>query len=261
MRDRVMRLAAALTERVVPTKGVHGRDMKRRIGEALRLPSPDAVPEKDIAALADGIARKRAESDIRVGLARSMSSAAVYGTEARFRGDPDFHRDDLRQRYGEELPIRLARLGKDGVTPTELEREVARVALVARGTPYERLAGAMADALGFGTVSGADELRRERGELLKALASPVKALEPSDRRDLVRRMHRAFTGSEILALAEGRARSVVPEAVRTRVVGGVRLLLAERVTDPAPWRGQHERLGRTLEVTRTLEASMGMEPF
>jgi len=72
-------------------------------------------------------------------------------------------------------------------------------------------------------------------------------------------MHRAFTGSEMLALAGSRARSAVPEADRERVAEGVRLLLAVRVADPAPWRTQHEQLGRTAGAERTLQASMGIE--
>ncbi len=260
LRDRVMQLAAALTERIVPTRGIHGRDMKRQVKEALLLPS-DAVPEGDIVRLAGGIARRRVEADIRVELVSSMSSAPVYEANARFRGSPKLHRSDLRQRYGEELPKRLAGLESGGDTPTELEREVARVALAARGTPCERLADAMADALGFGSVSDVGELRRERDRLLRTLAEPVGRLKTSVRRDLVRRMHRAFTGSEILALAESRARSVVPEADRGQVAESVRLLLSTRIADPAPWRGQHEQLGRTTGAVLTREAGMGIEPF
>ena len=260
LNDRVMRLAAALTARIRPTKGVHGREMKRSIGEALRLPS-EGLRKEDVDRIAGGIARRRAEVDIRLDLVRNVSPVPLHETNARFRGDPNLHREDDRRFYAEELPKRLAALDGKGVRPTELEREVARVALAAKGTPYERLAGAMADALGFGTVSGADELRTERREVLRTLAKPVGRLSLSGRLGLIRRMHGAFTGSEILALAESRAGKAVPEGDRARVAGNVGSLLAVRVAEPAPWRGQHEQLARTTGQTRTVEAGMGIEPF
>ncbi len=261
LRDRVLQLAAALTERVTPTEGIHGRDMRRRIGEALRLPSFAAVPEGDIAQLADGIARRRAEADIRVDLVRSMSPAPAVEAGARFRGAPQLHRSDHRRRYSEELPKLLARLERDGVTPTELEREVARVALAARGTPHESLADAIADALGFGSVSDPEDLRRERGELLRTLAEPVGRLKTTPRRTLARQLHQVFTGPEIQDFAEMRDGPSVPEADREQVAGSVRLLLSTRITDPAPWRGQHEQLGRTTGAVLTREAGRSIEPF
>ncbi len=261
LRDRVMQLALALTERIAPAEGIHGSDMERRIGDALRLPSSGTVPEADIARLAGDIARRRAEADIRVDLVRSMSASPLHESAARYQGDPGSHQSDHRKSWAEELPERLARLGRDGVTPSELEREVARVALAARGTPFERLTGAMADALGFGTLREPVELRRERGEVLGALAKPTDRLKPLERLTLARRLHQAFTGLEILALAEGRAGSAVPEADRDQVAAGVRLLLATPVEEPAPWRVQHERLGRKTGAVPTREVGMFMEPF
>ncbi len=261
LRDRVMQLAAALTERIAPTEGIHGRDMQRRIGEAMRLPSSAAVPEGDIAQLAGEIARRRAEADIRVELVRSMSPAPAVEAGARFRGAPQLHRSDHRRRYNEELPMLLAGLEGDGVTPTELEREVARAALTARGTPHESLAEAMADALGFGSVSDPEDLRRERGELLRTLAEPVGRLKTTARRTLVRRLHRAFTGPEIQDFAERRGGPSVSEGDREQVAGSVRLLLSTRITDPAPWRDQHEQLGRTTGAALAREAGRGIEPF
>ncbi len=261
LRDRVLQLALALTERVAPTKGVHGRDMNRRIREALCLPSSGAVAENDVVRLAARIAHRRAEADIRVELVRSMSASPLHESAARYHGEVGSHRSDHRKRWGEELPKRLAGLGRDGVTPSELEREVACVALAARGTPYERLAGAMADALGLGTVNAADDLRRERGEVLRALGEPLDRQKPLARLTLARRLHQTFTGSEILALAESRARSAVPEADRERVAAGVRLLLATRIEEPAPWRGLHEQLGRNSGAVPTREAGIIIEPF
>ena len=255
--DDVLVLACAVSERVDAGSPVHRDTLAGDVRAVLEASAQAGnVPEAEVAAVVAGIARRRAETDLRVGLAQAIAGddhSAV--ASARFAGDPGFYRKDQMDPYGAGLTEGMRRLEREEQRPTGIETRVARAVVATRGTEGHGLALAMAEALERGTTATADGILKERGAVLAALQRAAPAGESDLERSLrearlARRVHASFTGAEVRDMCEGKGPVMewLPgDAARTRVRQAMLGLHRETWSwDPSPWRARHDGVALSL---------------
>ena len=211
--------------------------------------APSGVDE-----LAFGIARKRAETDLRVDVAREV--APKHGRamiRARFEGNPNYVRGSNRTVQSRR------RQGNAQASPRGTGAHGDRAP---RGAGRRRdprhgsadLALAMAEALERGTTHTADEIRKEREELLGQLQLGTEGLSDLQERSVLRRVYASFTGAEIRDLSEGRGALLkrLPDAAARERVRETVLKLHSDVTqpEPSPWHARHMAIARSHGLAR-----------
>ena len=114
------------------------------------------VPVAEVREIAAGITRKRAETDLRVDLARRIGGDGRPAViRARFESGPNFVKIQHEKAFEADLAEEMPRLQSEELRPTGTETRVARAVVATRGTEDHELALAMANALGFGTTATA----------------------------------------------------------------------------------------------------------
>ena len=257
--DDVLVLSCAVSERVDAASPVHRDTLPGDIRAVLESSAAAGnVPETEVREIAAGIARSRAETDLRVVATREVDDGGHFEARARYGGGPKFSMMRKRKEY-EAAVRRLTPLldGEDSL-PKDRETRVARVVVATRGTERHELALAMAEALKLGTTATADEIRDERAALVAELQR--EGPEDEDRigqslreKRLLRRVCASFTGAEVRAMCEGGG------PVLERLPGGAREKVRETVLglhrrtvpgDPSPWRRRQEAVAREFGLVR-----------
>ena len=254
--DDVTVLACAVSERVDAESPVHRDTLPGDIRAVLEASAQAGnVPEAEVAAVAAGIARRRAETDLRVAVTRAVDGNEIYAGNARFEGNPQFYRKQHIDAYGAGLTEGMRRLEREAPRPTGIETRVARAVVATRGTDGHGLALAMAKALELGTTDTAAGILKERGAVLAELQRDAPEGESPDRRSLresrlARRVHTSFTGAEVRGMCEGKGPVMewLPgDAARTRVRQAMLGLHRETWSwDPSPWRARHDAVALSL---------------
>ena len=268
----VLVLSCAVSERVDADSPMHRGTLPDDVRAVLESSAgaPD-VPEAEVRAVADGIARRRAETDMRIGTARGLNPADMFAARARFGADPDFSRQQHRDAYEAGVADGMRRLERETPRPTGIEARVARAVVATRGTEGEGLASAMAEALGRGTTATAAEIRKERAAALAELQADWAEGEGTigwtvREEAVLRRVSACFTGAEVRGMCEGKGPvmdGLPGDAARTRVRDVMRQLqLATSSSDPEPWRARQKTLVRELGLVRDrgAERSLGIYP-
>ena len=89
--DDVLVLSCAVSERVDAASPVHRDTLPGDVRSVLKSSAKAGnVPEAEVERVAAGIARRRAETDMRIGTARKLNPADMFVARARFGVDPDF---------------------------------------------------------------------------------------------------------------------------------------------------------------------------
>ena len=253
--DDVLVLSCAVSERVDAAAPVHRASLPRDVEAVLRdsMLARD-VPEAEVDELAFGIARKRAETDLRVSVVRGIDPDGRAEAGARFHGNPDFDRQSSIDAYRAGVAKGMRRLHREDPVPTQIELRVARAVVATHGTDRHGLALAMAEALERGTTPAADGIRKEREAVLGQLRDGTGDLASYDRRTLLRKVYRSFTGAEIREISEGRG-PLLGRLPDDRARGRVREELMRLHRDigypePAPWRARHEAVARSAGADR-----------
>jgi len=253
--DDTLVLSCAVSERVDASSPVHRASLPRDIEDVLASSERAGdVPEAEVDEVASGIARVRAETDLRVAVTREVSAGGIFETRARFGGNPRYSARRDIDAYRAAVAKGMRRLYREEPLPTALETRVARAVVATHGTARHGLALAMAEALERGTPATADGIRAERAAVLAELRDAPERMETARRRSLLRRLYRSFTAADIRRIREGRGavlRSLSDGAARERVAEAVRgLHLGPGVPEPVPWRGLHDALARSLGAER-----------
>ena len=258
--DDALVLACAVSERVDAAAPVHRSTLFRDVEAVLR----EAVPARDVPEaeeLAFGIARRRAETDLRVGAARDVGEGEHFEVKAQFEGNPGYVAKEDIDAYKAGVAKGMRRLHREEPLPTGIERRVARAVIASHGTERHELAMAMAEALERGTTPSADGIRKERAAVLGQLQQGTRDLGSYAERLLLRRVYRSFTGAEVREICEGRgpvlgrlpdgkARAVVKEEM-------VRLHGDTRYPEPSPWRARHDAVARAAGLDVDLGRGRG----
>ena len=239
--DDVLVLSCAVSERVDAKAPLHRSTLPRDVEAVLRDSMlAHNVPEAEVDELAFGIARRRAETDVRVAAAREIGIGEIFEVRARFDGNPDYPAQADIDSYKATVAKGMRRLHHEEPLPTEIELRVARAVVATHGTKRHALALAMAEALERGTTLAADGIRKERQALVAELREGPKSRESFQDRSLLRRIYRSFTAAEVRELARGRGADLerLPdEADREQVVKAVQQLHGKSWrTEPSPWR-------------------------
>ena len=261
--DDVLVLSCAVSERVDAAAPVHRSTLPGDVEAVLRSSALDRdVPEAEVDELAFGIARKRAETDLRVDAARGVRKGEIFETGARFAGNPGFWMSVDVDAYKAAVAKGMRRLHREEPVPTAIELRVARAVVATHGTDRQYLALAMAEALERGTTDTADGIRKEREAVLGQLQHGIEGLDTIQERSMLRRVYRCFTGAEIRELSEGRGpllEGVADDAARTRVREElVRLHRDAPYPEPSPWRARHDAVARAGGVASRLGPERGL---
>ena len=272
--DDVLVLACAVSERVDAESPVHRDTLPGDVRAVLESSAKARdVPENEVAKVAAGIARRRAETDLRVATTRAVDGNEIYAVNARFEGNPQFYRKQHIDAYGAGVAEGMRRLEREAPRPTGIETRVARAVVATRGTDSEGLASAMAEALERGTTSTAAEIRKERAAVLSELQADWRESEGTigwmvREEEVLRRVSASFTGAEVREMCEGKGPVMdrLPgDAARTRVRDVMQKLQLVTSSDPAPWRARQETLVRELGLVRDRGAErylgIEIEPF
>ena len=261
--DDVLVLSCAVSERVDSAAPVHRASLPRDVEAVLRdsMLARD-VPEAEVDELAFGIARKRAETDLRIAVVRGIDPDELSEAGARFHGNPDFDRQSSVDAYKAGVAKGMRRLHHAEPVPSQLELRVARAVVATHGTERHGLARAMADALERGATDPADDIRKEREEVLGRLQKGIRDLDSYDERVLLRKVYRRFTAAEIRELSEGRG-SLLERLPDARARDRVRKELVYMHRDvgypePSPWRGRHDAVARATGVDRQYGRERGL---
>ena len=254
--DDVLVLACAVSERVDAESPVHSDTLPGDVRAVLEVSAQAGdVPEGEVAGVAAGIARRRAETDLRVATTRAVDGNEIYAINARFEGNPQFYRKQHIDAYGAGFAEGMRRLEREEPRPKGIETRVARAVVATRGTEGHGLASAMAEALGFGSTETADGILKERAAVLVELQRDAPEGESPDGRSLremrlARRVHARFTGAEVRGMCEGKGPIMewLPgDAARTRVREAMLGLHRETWSwDPSPWRARHDGIALSL---------------
>ena len=249
--DDVLVLSCAVSERVDASAPVHRSTLPRDVETVLRdsMLARD-VPEAEVEEIAFGIARKRAETDLRVATTRKLDSNEYYAAKARFEGNPQFYMKQRIDAYKAAIAKGMRRLHREEPVPTEIELGVARAVVATHGTERHGLAQAMAEALERGTTAGADDIRKERQAVLGALREGAAPRDEIKEDALLRRVYGNFTASEVREICEGRGphlARIPDDAARVRVRDGMLHLHREIGSpEPSPWRARHAAVARSF---------------
>ena len=256
MADDVLVLSCAVSERVDPADPVHRDTLPLYIQEALRSSAlATHVREEEVGEIASGIARKRAEADVRVAAARAADPDEIFQVRARFDGDPDYSEQEDIDAYKASLAEGMRRIDREPPEASEIERSVARAVVATRGKKARQgLPLAMKAALELGTPDTADEIRKERTALLAELQQMPKTMESFQERSLLRRIYRSFTAAEARELCQGTGpflADLPDDKARQQAVQAVqRLHRKSWPTEPSPWRLRHDAFVRVLGAER-----------
>ena len=255
MADDVLVLSCAVSERTDSAAPVHLGTLPRDVEAVLRAAMlARDVPEAEVDELAFGIARKRAETDLRVAATREIGIGEIFEVRARFDGNPDYPEQSNIDAYKATVAKGMRRLHREEPVPTEIERRVARAVVATHGTERHGLALAMAEALERGTTPTAEGIRSERRALVAELQEGPKTRDSSRHRSLLRRIYRNFTAAEVRELSRGAGAALerLPDtAARQRAVEAVRQLHGKTWrTEPSPWRDRHRALARSFGAER-----------
>ena len=258
--DDVLVLACAVSERVDAASPVHRGTLPGDVRAVLETSAQDVnVPESEVAGVAAGIARRRIETDIRVGLARRIEGAGnVAVARAQFEGDPRLVRLEEEIAYKAAISEGMRLLDREEPQPTRVETRVARAVVATRGTEGHGLALVMAEALELGTTAEAAEIRSERaalpGELSRHEPETAEIEGPDRAQAFLRRVCASFTGAEVREMCEGKGpvmERLPAGAARERAKATLHALHREAMSrDPSPWCRRQETLGRELGLVR-----------
>ena len=179
--DDVLVLSCAVSERVPADDPVHRDSLPLSIQDVLCSTAlATHVREEEVDRIASGIARKRAETDLRVAVTREIGIGEIFEVRARFNGNPDYPEQSNIDAYEAALAKGAAGMQRDEPPPTEIERRVANAVQASRGSKARHgLALAMAAALELGTPATADEIRKEWVALLSELQDGPKSTDSS----------------------------------------------------------------------------------
>ena len=251
--DIALRLASALTERISPTGQSHWGNLQEGIEKRLAAAerrqdvSQDAINER-----AKDIARKRAETDLRVQATKDVKGEMIHEFEARFQGDPRMPLK-LQGPYDDAVRKGMARLDGQDVPPVPLEIAAARLEVASEGTAGADFARDLAKALEFGTVFEAEKIREERAALPSELARGTEGFMESEKAQLMQRLYRSFTVIELHGISLGKSPhlDMLPDAdARFRASGTLDSLLAVNIPAPVPWNALSERLAKSRGIER-----------
>ena len=253
--DDVLVLSCAVSERVDAKAPVHRSTLPRDVEAVLRDSMlARNVPEAEVDELAFGIARKRAETDLRVEATREIGIGEIFEVRARFDGNPDYPERSNTDAYKAAVAKGMRRLHHEEPLPTEIELRAARAVVATHGTKRHALALAMAEALERGTTLSADGIRKERQALVAELQEGPKTRDSSRHRSLLRRIYRSFTAAEVRELSRGAGTTLerLPDAAaRKRAVEAVQQLHSKTWrTEPSPWRERQRALARSFGAER-----------
>ena len=251
--DIALRLASAVTERISPEGQSQWGNLRERIEK--RLAAADRrqdVSEDAIEKRARKIARKRAKADIRVRAVKKAGGELIHEFEARFDGEPVL---SLKEQniYDEAVRQGRERLSREGVRPDELELAAARLVIASKGTSRADFARDVARALAFGPVDEASKIRAERAALPAELEKGTEGLMDFQKGQLLQRLYRSFTVSELRDLSLGKGPhldSLPDEAARSRAAGTLDALMAVSVPGPAPWNQLNAALAKSRGIKR-----------
>ena len=247
-----LQLACALTERIAPDadSGEFHRGLRKPVQDALAAARKTVgVSQEAVDELAAEIARARTEADVRVKLTREFSDAPFFESKARFGGHPRFSRGDLLRPYEAAIKQRVEGLDRSDLAPTDLERVVARAAVVSDGTRNAATAWRMVKALKYGTVPAAEDIRAGQKALLADLVEPRENDTDSAKDSLAQRIYRCFKVVETLQICGGRGphlKALGSETARSQVTANFRALHDISVAGPAPWAILHRIVASTL---------------
>ena len=261
--DDVLVLSCAVSERVDAAAPVHRSTLPRDVEAVLREAAlARDVPEAEVDELAFGIARKRAETDLRVAAAREIDEGEYFEVKAQFEGNPGYAAKEDIDAYKALVAKGMRRLHREEPLPTEIELRVARAVVATHGTERHGLALAMAAALERGTTPTADGLRKERETVLGQLQDGTEKMNSYQERTFLRRVYRSFTGAEIREISEGRGALLqrLPDNAGRARARETLVHLHREVTYPeaSPWRGRHDAVARAAGLDRHLGAERGM---
>ena len=253
--DDVLVLSCAVSERVDAAAPVHRSTLPRDVEAVLRESRlARDVPEAEVEEIAFGIARRRAETDLRVATARKVDGNEYYAAKARFEGNPQFYMKERIAAYKTAIAKGMRQLHREEPVPTRIELDVARAVVATHGTERQHLAEAMAEALERGTTPGADDIRKERLAVLGALREGAETRDEIQEDALLRRVYGNFTGAEVREICEGRGGHLArlpDDAARARVRDGMLHLHRDIGSpEPSPWRRQHVAVARAFGATR-----------
>ena len=253
--DDVLVLSCAVSERVDAAAPVHVATLPRDIEAVLRTSMiARDVPEAELDEIAFGIARKRAETDVRVEATQAIDAGEIFEVRARFDGHPDYAEQEDIDAYKAAVAKGMRRLHREEPLPTEIELRVARAVVATHGTERHGLALAMATALELGTPETADGIRKERTALIAELRELPKSMETFRERSFLRRIYRSFTAAEIRELSQGRGAvldRLPDDAARAQAARAVQRLHGRTwATEPSPWQGRHRALARSFGAER-----------
>ena len=179
LEDDALLLSCAVSERVDAADPVHRDSLRIDIEQVLRSSAlATHVREEEVDEISSGIARKRAETDVRIEAVRAADPDEIFQVRARFNGTPDYSERKDIDAYDAALAEGMRRLDREAPAASELERSVARAVVATRGKKARHgLPLAMKAALELGTPDAADEIRKERTALLAELQQMPKTME------------------------------------------------------------------------------------
>ncbi len=262
--DAALVLSCAVSERVDASAPVHRATLRQDMEVVLKATDlARDVPRTEVEEFAAGIARKRAETDLRVAAAREVGEGEYFEVKAQFEGDPGYTAKEDRQAYHAAVARGKPRLYREESLPTDIEFRVARAVVATRGTDRHGLALAMAEALERGSTPTADRIRKEREALLGQLQEGTENLKESQERSILRRVYRNFTGAEIHELSEGRGallERLPGEKERAQVRDTLQKLHSDvHYPEPSPWRARHDVVARAAGHERGTGQATGRD--
>ncbi|MYH58276.1 MAG: nucleotidyl transferase AbiEii/AbiGii toxin family protein [Boseongicola sp. SB0675_bin_26] len=251
--DTALRLACALTERIAPEGQSHWGNLLEGI-EKLLVASDrrQDVSEHAVLQCAKGIARKRAEADLRVKATKKAGGELIHELEARFEGKPSL---PIKEQKAYDAAVRegMEHLSGEDIRPDGLELAAARLLVTSEGTLRAGFTQDVAGSLEYGTVPEAEKIRSERAALPAELAKGTDGLKDFEKEELLQRLYRNFTVSELRELSLGKGPSKDPpqdQAAQTRAAETLKSLMSESVPGPAPWNKLHAALARSRGIER-----------
>ena len=247
--DDALVLSCAVSERVDASSPVHRATLRQDVEAVLQATAlARDVPRTEVEEVASGIARKRAETDLRVAAAHEVGEGEYFEVQAQFEGDPGYSAKEDRQAYHAALARKRPGLYQKESLPTAIERRVAHAVVATRDTDRHGLALAMADALERGTTPSAEAIRKQRQTLLGQLQEGTEDLSELRERSILRQVYRNFTGAEIHELSEGRGPLLARlpgDKERAQVRDTLQQLHSNvHYPEPSPWRARHDVVAR-----------------
>ncbi len=250
-------IACMITERIPADNRVHRMDLQNELinllSEADRTMDGREMPE------ARRIAKSRAMADRRVFYARDIEGSSAYSIEtARFQHEPFFAETEKVEEWRKRFTGWAERPDEREFEPRRLERLAAAALGSGSGGRDSELAEAMVAAIEYGSPPlNTHRLREERSEIVSTLAACDRLPEGKVREEMACRLYRAFSATEIRAMAgneEGRVSAAFRAAhgaQADRIASRVAELHDQRLGTPAPWYGLYETIGALLQRGRS----------